>query len=1288
MQTASNLSPQQLPESDDSYEAQLARYRAIAEMSSDWYWESGPDHRFTLLCHRFEGLMKVSPEAFAGEFDLIDVVATTNRRIRERIAAVRTGRTFCGYEVSLIDGGGTLRSFELCGRAVHAPDGRYLGHLGAAHEITRKKTAETALSESEDRYRSLIELAPEAVLILSEESVLYANGSAVHLFGYSQRHDLEGQGIANLLSPGHRETAIRNIANILSSGEPDTPRELEILRSDGGTVDVEAKSGPIVWQGRSAVMTFVRDISWRRRAEERLSRSERQFRDLVDGSLQGIAIHTESGIVYANETMSRIFGYSADELIGMDVTKLTPPEDIAVNRERNAARLRGEPVPQRYELKGIRRNGRKIWLATLARLVEWEGSAAIQSAVVDITEQRVAQEALHESRELYRDLIEASSDWLWEVDADLRFSYFSESMGNRFGVSPNSLLGRRREEIVHPRSRNHPAFRRHVEDLESRRAFRDFTYRVQSDDGTSRWFRTSGQPRFNQNGKFIGYRGVGTDVTVEMEARDEAARKSAYSSSIVENMPEGVVLLDRNLRVNAFNSRFVEIFALSQRPIREGSEFNDILQWQVDGGLLRADFARWLRERGADMKEQRFHVEVGLENGDTVLLRTTPVPDGGILCTYQDITGRKRAERALRSNEERFRDFAEASSHWLWEMGPDLRFTYVSEGVRRGTDESPEDFVGKSPAELAGVDAETTPMLKRMMDIMGRHEPFQDFMFVRRVQDGREMHFALSAKPVLAEDGRFLGYRGVARDITEQVNALDELGKIRTQLQNAIENINEGFSLFDKDKKLVLCNSRFREMFWLAGDVVVPGASLETILRASAERGLYAGEIGDIDAWVAERLRQHSAPQGAFEENLSDGRWIRVSEVCTEDGAVVGIRTDVTALRKIEEHLRASEKLNALGQLAGGVAHDFNNILMIVDGYAKRALERPGDPECVRASLSEVLAATDRAKSLTGQLLVFGRRKSIEKQVIRAANLVWEAEGLVKPLLGETIQVEVRVADKNACVETDPGQMSQALVNLAINARDAMPLGGKLMLSLDVEDGNSTELAGQPALEGRVVKLSMEDHGTGMDKDTLSHIFEPFFTTKEPGKGTGLGLAMVYGFVQESGGTIEVESEMHVGTTVTIRLPLVDTVPVAKFSSVEKRDLAARGETILFAEDNVALRRLVQESLESLGYTVLSAGDGFEALELEGEHDGKIDLLLSDVVMPGLDGIELSRIVREIHPDIKIVLISGYPARGQEAGEPIDDDICLLRKPIDIADLATAIRGVLNSPQQGIAAAE
>ena len=386
------------------------------------------------------------------------------------------------------------------------------------------------------------------------------------------------------------------------------------------------------------------------------------------------------------------------------------------------------------------------------------------------------------------------------------------------------------------------------------------------------------------------------------------------------------------------------------------------------------------------------------------------------------------------------------------------------------------------------------------------------------------------------------------------------------------------------------------------------------------------------------------------------------------------------ALRKSEEELRHSQKLEAVGQLAGGVAHDFNNLLTAIIGYSELLSVRAENPTLVRQGANLICKAGGQAAALTRQLLAFSRKQLLQPKVIDLNDLVADMERLLKRVIGERYEVVTMPAAKGSRVRADPSQLEQVIMNLGVNARDAMPGGGSI--TIRTEDKTLDErLARQISISlgaGDYVLLAVTDTGAGMTPQTKARIFEPFFTTKGPGKGTGLGLATVYGIVSQSGGAISVESTVGFGSTFTIYLPR-EVAPLDEINAAPSAvQPSQESETILVVEDEEIVRELVCEVLKEQGYDVLCASNGRDGLKLAGEHDGKIHLLLTDVIMPQMNGHELAALLAKQRPDLRVLYVSGYSEIDIGDHGVLNDDIELLQKPFSPQLLAQKVREILS----------
>jgi two-component system cell cycle sensor histidine kinase/response regulator CckA len=390
-----------------------------------------------------------------------------------------------------------------------------------------------------------------------------------------------------------------------------------------------------------------------------------------------------------------------------------------------------------------------------------------------------------------------------------------------------------------------------------------------------------------------------------------------------------------------------------------------------------------------------------------------------------------------------------------------------------------------------------------------------------------------------------------------------------------------------------------------------------------------------------------------------------------------GIGMDVTERLALEEQYRQAQKMEAVGQLAGGIAHDFNNLLTAIQGYGELLVDEVGGNTQALADIHEVLRAVERATTLTRQLLMFSRRQAIETKVIDLRETLSGIEPMLRRLIREDIEIVVKKSDQPSTVKADPGQVEQIILNLVVNARDAMPDGGKLLIETGTASLDQTYVHQHPGAEpGDYIMLAVTDTGTGMDASTRARIFEPFFTTKQKGKGTGLGLATVHGIVKQCGGDIWVYSEPGHGTTFKVYLPFLDMLPDAAPSRAAAESLEGSG-TILVVEDEDGVRHLVQRVLERYGYRVLTAATPHEALRLARSERG-IQLLMSDVILPAMSGPEVAEQVLSIHPGIRVLYMSGYTDEAIANRGLLTEGTQFLEKPFTPETLAKKVRQVLN----------
>ncbi|HEU4559201.1 MAG TPA: PAS domain S-box protein [Longimicrobium sp.] len=699
------------------------------------------------------------------------------------------------------------------------------------------------------------------------------------------------------------------------------------------------------------------------------------------------------------------------------------------------------------------------------------------------------------------------------------------------------------------------------------------------------------------------------------------------------------------------------VWAEAEAAVREGRAFQ--LEYRIthrDGG------ERWLQENGVPVER------AGSE----------PVLEGFIT----DITERRRAEEALRRSGDYFRAITEAVGEVVAVGDADGTLRFVSPGVVALTGYTPQEWTQMNV--LSTIHADDMPFaletFGRLISVAGERVQVELRMVHR---DGEARTVEVTARNLL-HDPAVRGIVYNTRDISVRRQGEEALKSRERHFRSLIENAHDIITVLEGD-----------------GDVRFVSPSVERTLGydRAALAGTYLFELvhpDDVPAVleVFDRgIRSPGEPQWLeFRIRHAGGSYRMLEAICTSllhDAAVNGIvvnSRDVTERKQAEEALRVSQqqllqaqKMDAVGRLAGGVAHDFNNLLTAIRGNAELLLLDipPGDPR--REDVEEIRKAADRAAALTRQLLAFSRRQVLQPRVLDLNGVVQEMERMLRRLIGEDVELDTRLAKGLAQVRADPGQVEQVVMNLAVNGRDAMPAGGKLIVETsNVELDEELKRTHPYVVPGHYVKLCVSDTGQGMDPETRERAFEPFFTTKPAGRGTGLGLSTVYGIVKQSGGFIWIDSELGRGTSVRIYLPPVGT-PAAPTPAEARPQLPGRGEgTVLLAEDEVTVRRLAVRVLRRGGFTVLEAADGEEALAVAREYDGPLHLLVTDMVMPRMGGRDLAARLRAARPNVPVVYVSGYAEEAVQRDGVLDPGARFLSKPFTAEQLLEAVHATLR----------
>ena len=655
----------------------------------------------------------------------------------------------------------------------------------------------------------------------------------------------------------------------------------------------------------------------------------------------------------------------------------------------------------------------------------------------------------------------------------------------------------------------------------------------------------------------------------------------------------------------------------------------------------------------------------------------------------------RRATAALKEAEAKYRQLVEQvpAISYVAEAGAQGCFRYLSPQVKTILGYRPEDCLADPLFWWDHLNPDDYP-IALMEDTWEEGRPFQVEYRMRR-QDGHEVWLRDEAVIILdPQTGRRLT-RGMLIDITERKRAEEALRESEERYRSFVERSSEGIFRMEYNppvpcdlpipEQLVLgrrngylaeCNDALARMYGRSSAQELMGKPLSDFLvlndpvtREFMEEFIRAGyratdqESREIDSHGVKKIFRNT-----MAGIVVDGQWVRTW----------GITRDVTERVHLEEQLRNAQQLEAIGRLAGGVAHDFNNILSIIMGHGELLLAAMGAEERARNGLEQIRRAADRAASLTQQLLAFSRKQVLQPKVLDLNDGVADVQKMLSRVIGEDIELVASLHPSLVPVKADPGQVEQVLMNLAVNARDAMPHGGKLGMETSNMEAGAELARDLDLVPGRYAVLKVTDTGHGMDGATRSHVFEPFFTTKPMGKGTGLGLATVYGIVKQSGGSIQVESEVGRGTIFRIYLPVAEGSARKRQEPVVREKVEGGTETILVTEDEPDLRELARIFLAGYGYKVLEAASAEQAIQMADTFPGNIDLLLTDVIMPGMSGRQLAENILSKRPQTKIVYMTGYTDDMVVQHKVLEPGVKLLQKPFGRVDLALKVRSTLD----------
>ena len=741
----------------------------------------------------------------------------------------------------------------------------------------------------------------------------------------------------------------------------------------------------------------------------------------------------------------------------------------------------------------------------------------------------------------------------------------------------------------------------------------------------------------------------------------------------LEELSTAVLVFDQSARLVWSNSAGLGLIQTPLESVR-GSDADQLLRERL--GLDTHTLER--------LRVETRPIEATLPDGRTVELqaRARNLTHRDYQLLYLETLERSSAEP---HSEESFR---EEVLRALLESSPDLILALDPESHIRLASSSTERLLGTGPSHLIGqklterMTAEDRRGLEQLLALPPNPQTHELDLQLRR-NDGEQRGFETQLVD-FRHSSRFNGFLMIGRDVSHRRRAEEAVRESELRYRRLFDQSRDIVSISDREGKLIDVNR--------AGMELLGYEHKAQVLEMDIGRGVWGNPEARNEVFRQAKTRGYAEFETLFATQDKGDRWVSGTMVEMRDDlerpeGFLTIVRDVTDQRQVEDQLRQSQKMEAIGRLAGGIAHDFNNLLTAITGYCDLLLDEAPNEE-MRSYVREIEAAGNRASALTAKLLTLSRREKVTAQTIDINASVRDLQGLLRRLIGEDLELNVELDPEPGFVRVDPGQLDQTILNLAANARDAMPQGGSLTLRTEarqITQGES-ERTGHPGTAplapGPYVCLTVSDTGIGMDARTLQHIYEPFFTTKEAGKGTGLGLATAYATVHRFGGSIEVSSQVGKGSTFNLLLPRAEPEASQKPNPADTKtpELAQGSETILLVEDDDTVRHLVNTQLQRQGYRVVTAEDGESAWrQVEEAGEGlQLDLLVSDVVMPGMSGPELAAKLRQNRPDVPILFISGYTGSFMVQHGFCEDTDEILQKPFTAKMLAEKVRDLLD----------
>lgn len=1151
-------------------------------------------------------------------------------------------------------------------------------HPDTTADAKRHFYPDEMLHEREEKYLALFESANDAIFTMDLDTFIDCNPMTLTMFGCRSKDEIiqhHPWEFSPVIQPDGRPS-LASAKEKIDAALSGTPQRFYWKHSTlhGELFDAEVALNRIDIGSRTLLLAIVRNITEEWNIRRELHASEQRYRNIIDHAPIGFYQTKLSGeFITANNTLSTMLGYSSvEELLSKNIST-----DVYVTpeyRKQLIINYTAQGYTGDTEVLWKKKDGSTIWVQLNIHTVYDDHGTILNfdGFVRDITERKKHEDTVRESEQRYRSLFDQMLDGVYRSTHDGRFVAVNPAMAAMFGYSSIDEMMKvdiKKDLYFAPADRASHSLDTGQELIEE--------YLMKRKDGSPIWVEDHGRYVYAEDGSILYHEGMVRDITDRKIAEKIHRESEARFKAIFEDSPIMIFVIATDGTVVSLNSvaeqqlqytkeeltgkNILSIFYPDDVPIVE-RQLTDLRSKKIEKGNWQV---RKVTKEG----------KVIWVNENSRLIRWT---DGNdiVLVTCEDITQQKLNDSALRKIEEENRAIVDAVPDIIFRIDRDGVFIDFRNPSRSPLYAAPEMFIGKKITEVLPSDLSRTAL--EMMERAFTSRKVETFEYELELNSEKRY---FDDRIVAINDREALSF---IRDITE-----------RKRSEQALKENEYWLRESQRVGKIGSYVLNINEDSWTSSHI------LNEIF------GIDEHTVKNIEAWV---LLVHPDDREEMEEYFTqyvlagrhrfnkeyrivrkrDGqvRWVwGLGELLLDEQGVpqrmIGTIQDITERNILQNQLLQSQKVQSIGILAGGIAHDFNNILAIILAYTSRIGRGSTNPQQLPANLEAINNAVERGAGLVKQILTFARQTEISFKPLMITDVTHEICSMLRETFPKTIIIEEVIRSAVSPINADKNQIHQTLLNLCVNARDAMPHGGTITITVDELQGEFVRQQVQDAQDGSYVCISVSDTGTGMSEEIQQHIFDPFFTTKDKGKGTGLGLSVVYGVIQNHGGYIQVQSTPNAGTTFVIYLPVIPQSDAS--NQVETPDISivpGGTETLLLVEDEPLLRDFLETTLRGKGYTVMPAADGEEAVELFRKHHQEIDLVVTDIGLPKISGIDEFKEMKLIDPAVKVILASGFFEPEAKAQLVRDGAEGFIQKPYNSTMLLLKVREILDGKRK------